>query len=81
MRGSSTASRMSETSMPTTVSTARNIRNEPARYMSWLCSEESSIGPVVGSDITAETITEPETICGRRLPISEMKGLSAMRSG
>ena len=36
--------------MPITVSTARNIRNEPARYMSWLCSAASSIGPVVGSD-------------------------------
>ena len=33
-----------------------NIRNEPARYMSWLRSASSSIGPVVGSDITTETI-------------------------
>ncbi len=67
--------------MPTTVSTARNIRNEPARYMSWLCSEESSIGPVVGSDMTADTMTELETICGNRLPMSAMKGLSAILSG
>jgi hypothetical protein len=31
--------------------------------------------------MTAETITEPDTICGSRLPMSAMKGLSAMRSG
>ena len=67
--------------MPITVSTARNIRNEPARYMSWLCSAASNIGPVVCSDITAETITEPDTTCGSRLPMSAMNGLRAILSG
>ncbi len=58
-----------------------NIRNEPARYMSWLRSALSSIGPVVGSDMTTETIAAPEITCGSSEPISEMNGLSAMRSG
>ncbi len=51
-----------------------NIRNEPARYMSWLRSASSSIGPVVGSDITTETIAAPEITCGSSEPISEMNG-------
>ena len=67
--------------MPITVRNAMNIRNEPARYMSWLRSASSSIGPVSGSDITTETMTEPEISSGSRLPISAMKGLSEMRSG
>ena len=33
---------MSETSMPMTVRKASNIKKEPARYMSWLCSAEIS---------------------------------------
>ncbi len=49
--------------------------------MSCDCSALSSIGPVVGSDSTTETIAAPETICGSRLPMSAMNGLSAMRSG
>ncbi len=49
--------------------------------MSWLFSAATSIGPVVGSDSTTETIAEPEITCGRRLPMSAMNGLSAMRSG
>ena len=47
-----------------------NIRNEPARYMSWLRNASSSIGPVVGNDITTETITAPEITCGNSEPIS-----------
>src|SRR5208282_1913629 len=38
MRGSSSASRRSESSTPNTVRVARNMRKEPARYMSWLRS-------------------------------------------
>ena len=67
--------------MPTTVSSASSIRNEPARYMSWVCSARSSIGPVVGSESTIETTAAPEIIEGSRLPMSAMNGLSAMRSG
>ena len=42
MRGSSTASARSEMRTPITVRKARNIRNEPARYMSWLLSARMS---------------------------------------
>ena len=66
MRGSSMASAMSESSTPTTVSSASSIRNEPARYMSWVCSARSSIGPVVGSESTIETIAAPEMTEGSR---------------
>src|SRR5690606_1478021 len=79
MRGSSSARRISEMNTPTTVRNAMNIRNEPARYISCERSAESSIGPVMGSDMTTETITEPEISSGNRLPISAMKGLSEMR--
>src|SRR6185436_13581696 len=41
MRGSSSASMMSEMKTPTTVRNAMNIRNEPARYISWLRRESS----------------------------------------
>src|SRR5215470_11071750 len=75
MRGSRAASAKSDSSTPTTVSTARNIRNEPARYMSWLRRASSSIGPVVGSDITLETMTAPETSSGSSVPMSAMNGL------
>src|SRR5215470_5201621 len=81
MRGSRAASAKSDSSTPTTVSTARNIRNEPARYMSWLRRASSSIGPVVGSDITLETMTAPETSSGSSVPMSAMNGFSDMRSG
>lgn len=49
--------------------------------MSWLCSALISIGPVVSSDSTIAVISAPEMIAGRIEPISEMKKLSAMRSG
>ncbi len=49
--------------------------------MSWLRSASSSIGPVVGSDMTTETTTAPETTSGSSEPMSAMKGLSDMRSG
>ena len=49
--------------------------------MSWLFSAASSIGPVVGSDSTTAMISAPEITCGSRLPMSEMKKLSAIRSG
>src|SRR5262249_50094862 len=81
IRGSSMASARSERKMPTTVSTAMNIRNEPARYMSWERKAASRIGPVIGSDITTETTTEPEMSSGSRLPISAMNGLSEILSG
>src|SRR5579875_1002818 len=81
IRGSSAASARSEISTPITVMNARNIRNEPARYMSWLRSASSIIGPVVGRAITTETITVPEMTCGSNEPISEMNGFRAMRSG
>ena len=48
--------------MPTTVSVATNSRKVAARLTSWVFSAPSSIGPVVGSDSTTETITEPEMI-------------------
>ena len=57
-----------------TVNSARNIRNEPARYMSWLRKASSSIGPVVGKESTIETMAAPEITCGSKLPISAMKG-------
>ena len=81
MRGSRMASARSEISTPITVRKARNIRNEPARYMSWLFSARMSSGPVVSSDSTMAVISAPEMIAGRIEPISEMKKLSAMRSG
>src|SRR5579883_585029 len=81
MRGSSAASARSESSIPRTVRSARNMRNEPARYISWLRSASSSIGPVVGRFITTETTVAPEMICGRSEPISAMNGLSASRKG
>ena len=49
--------------------------------MSWLCSARTSIGPVVGSESTTETMAAPETIWGSRLPMSAMKGLSDIRNG
>ena len=45
MRGSRSARRRSEMSMPTTVSSATNMRMKPARNWSWLFSAESRIGP------------------------------------
>ena len=72
---------MSEISTPITVRKARNIRNEPARYMSWLCNALISIGPVVSSDSTIAVISAPEMIAGRIEPISATKKFSAMRSG
>src|SRR6266851_7510328 len=75
MRGSSAARARSETNMPMTVREARNIRNEPARYMSWLRSASSSIGPVVGRLSTTDTTAAPEMMCGSSEPISEMNGL------
>ena len=39
------------------------------------------MGPVVGSDMTCETMTAPETSSGNSVPISAMNGLSDMRSG
>ena len=67
--------------MPTTVNMARNIRKEPARYISWLCRADINIGPVVGSERTIETIADPETICGSILPISAINGFNEVRSG
>src|SRR6185295_4584785 len=81
MRGSSAASSRSEMNMPITVSSERNIRNDPARYWSWLRNASSSIGPEVCSESTTATIAEPEITLGSRLPMSAMNGLSAMRSG
>src|SRR5207244_2678461 len=81
MRGSSAASSISEMNMPITVSSDRNMRNEPARYWSWLLSASSSIGPEVCSESTTATIAEPEITLGSRLPMSAMNGLSDMRSG
>ncbi|MNF00417.1 hypothetical protein D3C80_1992440 [compost metagenome] len=72
---------ISDTRTPITVRKARNIRKEPARYMSWLCSARMSIGPVVSSDSTTAVISAPDMIAGRIEPMSEMKKFSAMRSG
>ena len=66
---------------PTTVSSAKNIKNDPAKYISWLCNAEINIGPVVGRDSTIETIAEPETIWGSILPISAMKGFNEALRG
>src|SRR5262245_39224863 len=81
IRGSRMANARSEMSTPTTVRKARNIRNEPARYMSWLWSALMSSGPVVSSDSTMAVISAPETIEGRIEPMSEMKKLSDILSG
>src|SRR5215472_16985254 len=81
IRGSRTASARSDTNTPITVKNDMNIKNDPARCMSWLRSASSSIGPVVGRDITTETIAAPEIMCGNREPISEINGLRAIRSG
>lgn len=67
--------------MPTSVSTATNNRMKPDRNWSWDCSAETRTGPTVGRLITTETITDPDTIDGIRLPISAMNGLMAIRSG
>jgi hypothetical protein len=40
-----------------------------------------SSGPVVSSDSTIAVISAPEMIAGRIDPISEIKKLSAIRSG
>ncbi|MNL77803.1 hypothetical protein D3C87_2040590 [compost metagenome] len=53
----------------------------PARYMSWVVSERSSMGPAVGRFITTETMTEPETRAGSSQPMVEISGLSARRTG
>src|SRR5688572_7385985 len=81
MRGSSATRAKSDMRTPITVRKARNIRNEPARYMSWLCNALMSMGPVVSKDRTMAVISAPEIIAGRIEPISEMKKLSAMRRG
>src|SRR5437016_4775842 len=81
IRGSSKANARSEMNTPITVRNDINIKNDPARYMSWLRRASSSIGPVVGRDITTETIAAPEITCGSSEPISEMNGLSAIRKG
>ena len=47
MRGSTHASRISETNVPNTVSRLSSIRKLPARYMSWEIKARSIIGPVV----------------------------------
>ena len=67
--------------MPITVKIARNIKNEPARYMSWLCKEAISNGPVVGSESTTAVTSAPEMMLGRRLPISDTKKFNAIRKG
>ena len=54
---------------------------KPARNWSCDCRALSRTGPTVGRLSTTETMTEPETSEGIRLPISAMNGLSAMRSG
>ncbi len=51
--------------MPKMVSSERNMRKEPARYMSWTFSAWISIGPVVGRFITMETTAAEETSDGR----------------
>src|SRR5262249_15132993 len=61
MRGSRIASRMSETSVPTTVSALKMRMIEPARYMSCDWSARKSSGPVVGRLITTEMMMEPDT--------------------
>src|SRR5450631_3226892 len=81
IRGSRKASAISEMRTPTTVRQARNIRKEPARYMSWLCKARSNNGPVVCSDRTMATISAPETIEGKMLPMSETKKFRDMRNG
>src|SRR5207244_10542508 len=77
MRGSSAANARSDKNTPITVRNAMNIRKEPARNMSWLRSASSSIGPVVGKDMTIDTTAAPEITCGSSEPISEMNGFSA----
>jgi hypothetical protein len=67
--------------MPTTVSVATNSRKVAARFTSWVFSAPKSIGPVVGSDSTTETMTEPEITSGRSPPMSATNGLMAWRSG
>ena len=57
------------------------MRNEPARYMSWLRSASISIGPVVGRESTTDTTAAPDTTWGNRLPMSATKGLRAIRRG
>src|SRR5690606_13004773 len=81
MRGSSTASNRSEISMPISVSTATNSNTKADRNWSCDCSALRSTGPTVGRLSTTETMTEPDTSEGIRLPMSAMKGLSAILSG
>ena len=81
MRGSIQASRMSENSVPMTVSVLRSSRKLPARYMSCDIRARSIIGPVVCRLSTAATSVEPEIRLARDQPTVLKKGFSATRTG
>ena len=81
MRGSSQASRRSLSKVPITVSTDSIMMKLPARYMSWLISDCSSSGPVIGRLRTTAVIVAPDTRVGSTQPTVEMNGLSAIRTG
>ena len=81
MRGSMAASRMSEMNVPTTVRMERIRMNAPARNMSWLSSEFSSSGPVVGRLSTTATMGAPETMVVSCQPMVLTSGFSAIRTG
>ena len=75
MRGSSHSRSRSETRVPITVRKLRIMIIDPARYISWLCSERSKSGPVVGKPRTTATITDPDTMLGSNHPTVLMRGI------
>src|SRR6266513_1812966 len=75
--GSIQASATSASRLPTISMSARNRRNVPARYMSWLVSARMNMGPVVGSESTIPRIVAPEISWGSCIPITLTRGLLA----
>ena len=66
MRGSTMASRTSETKVPATVNMPSMSTMKPAVMVSRFTIASSSTGPRVGRLRTTDTITLPLTSCGSR---------------
>src|SRR5262249_4191557 len=81
MRGSRSASRTAEVSMPIKVRTPIKRMKLPARYMSCDISALSRRGPAGGRLSTMAVMVTPETSSGSTQPIADTKGFNAMRTG
>src|SRR5690606_30474559 len=81
IRGSRTARRMSETSVPTTVRAQKIRMMVPARYMSCPMRARRSSGPMVGRLMTTETTSPPDSSCGKYQPRVLTTGAMATRVG